>query len=251
MSNAANQASQKSVGNFASALIRAHMSNTRFFPDGPVPTCSKDAFAVQAAVMAELGDIGAFKVADKSGAPFVMAPIRADRIFQNGADVPIVDKAGIELEVGFEILSPIPPDADISTIAGCVWPRPVIEVVDTRIAGPLADDPFVKLADLQANSALVVGARARQWDGADFGEVEAQLTCGDTVVLDGMAVVPGGSALNMVAKLAERIGEHCGGLQPGQIVITGSLNGLPYFPARQDVRGNIEKLAEVAFHLSR
>ncbi len=251
MTDAAHLEKELSADAFAHALLGAHRSRTRFAPQGPVPTTSEEAFAAQTAVMAELGPAGAFKVADKPGAPFVMAPICADRVLQTGADVPILDSAGIELEVGFEVLSSWTPGADLATIARHVWPRPVIEVVDTRIDGPLADDPFVKLADLQANSALVVGARADDWDGSDFSDVDAYLTCGETVVVDGKARVPGGSALNMLAKLADRIGAHCGGLQPGQIVITGSLSGLPYFEVGQQIRGRIATLGEVACQLSR
>lgn len=249
MNDAPNPAPQLAENEFAKALLNAHRSGTRFVPSGLVPVRSDQAFAAQATVIAEFGSVGAFKVADKTGAPFVMAPIRADRLFENGDKVPVIDRVGIELEVGFEILSPLPQGADIAKIARNVWPRPVIEIVDTRIDGPLADDPFVKLADLQANSALVVGARAVDWDGTDFGDVVAQLTCGDTKVLDGKATVPGGSALSMVSKLAERVGGHCGGLQPGQIVITGSLNGLPYFPAGQDLHGRIATLGEISCHL--
>ncbi|MEL7211119.1 MAG: hydratase [Pseudomonadota bacterium] len=235
---------------FAKALLQAHRTNNRFAPTGPVPTNADEAFAAQAAVMEELGPVGAFKVADKAGQPFVMAPIRADRVFQSGADIPIIDEAGIELEVGFEILSPLPQSADLTTLAQHLWPRPVIEIVDTRIAGPLASDPYVKLADLQANSALVVGPRATAWNRTDFNTLTAHLTCNDTQVLDGEATVPGGSALAILAKLIRRIGEHCGGLQPGQIIITGSLNGLPYFPAGSDIHGTIANVGEVSCHLS-
>ncbi len=236
---------------FAEALAGAHETGTRFLPIGPVPDTPEAALALQEAVMARFEAVGGFKVADKPDMPFVMAPIRADRVFQSGSHVPIIDKAGIELEVGFEIVKPIRPGADLATIATCVWPRPVIEVVDTRIDGPLADDPIVKLADMQANSALVVGARAPDWDGTDFGTVTAQLTYGATTVVDGKAMVPGGSGLEMVAKLAARLGAHCGGLQRGQFVITGSLNGLPYFPAGETVHGQILNLGVVEFHLSR
>ncbi|WP_224825906.1 hydratase [Cognatishimia sp. MH4019] len=251
MTDLAHPAPQLTGTAFARALCEAHRTNTRFVPTGPVPGNSDEAFAAQAAVMEEFGPVGAFKVADKAGQPFVMAPIRADRIFESGADVPIIDEAGIELEVGFEVLSSLPEGADLATLVHHIWPRPVIEVVDTRIAGPLANDPYVKLADLQANSAIVVGPRATAWDRSDFGSMVAQLTCGDMHVLDGETMVPGGSALNILAKLTKRIGEHCGGLQPGQMIITGSLNGLPYFPAGQKVRGKIEMLGDVSLRLTR
>lgn len=235
---------------FTTRLIAAHEAGNRFVPEGPVPETSDEALAVQQAVMDRFGPPAAFKVANKAGAPFVMAPIRADRIFQSGAAVPIVDRAGIELEIGFEILSPLPATDDRAALVACLRPLPVIEVVDTRIAGPHADRPFVKLADQQANGALVIGQPAEGWTGQDFSGVRGRLTCGTTSLLDGQATVPGGSALALVAELATRIGTHCGGLKPGQIVITGSLNGLPFVGTGSDIQGEIEGLGSLSFSLT-
>ena len=182
---------------------------------------------------------------------YTMAPIRSDRIFDSGADVPVFDCAGIELEVGFEVMSTIPARADLTQIAKALRPRPVIEVVDTRIAGPLVDDPIVKLADQQASGALVIGDPLTSWDRTDFTRVTGDLVCGDTIVLRGESDVPGGSALSAVQTLADMIGDHCGGLQPGMIVITGSLNGVPCFPAGTKVCGKIEGLGVVNLQLSK
>ena len=234
---------------FSAALVAAYETGDRVTPEGPVPQSHADAYAVQQDVMARFGPVGAYKVARKPGVAPIMAPIRADRIFVSDADVPIIDAAGIELEVGFEILSAIPAGATLAQITKAVRPRPVIEVVDTRIAGPLADDPIVKLADQQASGALVIGAPLPSWDGSDFTRVDAHLSGDATQVLEGAADVPAGSALTTVQTLAEMIGDHCGGLQPGMFVITGSLNGLPYFPIGTAVQGRIDGLGAVSCQL--
>lgn len=243
-------ASAKPLSDFTSRLIEANETCSRFVPEGRVPETSDEAFAVQQAVMDRFGPPGAFKVANKAGAPFVMAPVRADRVFQNGDAVSIIDRAGIELEVGFEILSPLRGTEDLATLASCLHPLPVIEIVDTRISGPYADQPFVKLADQQANSALVVGSPLQGWKGQDFSLVRAQLKSDTETFIDGEARVPGGSALALVASLASHLGSHCGGLKPGQIVITGTLNGLPFVPSGCDVRGKIEGLGTVCVTLT-
>ncbi len=239
------------LDDFGARLIAAHETGTRFDPAGRVPETMAEALAVQNALMDRFGPPGAFKVANKAGAPFVMAPIRADRIYRTGDRVPFRDRAGVELEVGFEVMTPLPADATLSDLAACLRPLPVLEIVDTRIAGPAADLPFVKLADLQANAALVVGRADETWTGADFGDLEARLSADGTPLFAGQTRVPGGSALALAADLAQRLGAHCGGLRPGQIVITGSLNGLPYLTDSADVQGEIAGLGKVSCHLTR
>lgn len=238
------------LSDFSARLIEAHETGRRFAPEGRVPRTSAEAFAVQQAVMDYFGPPGAFKVAKKAGAPFVMAPIRTDRIFPSGSSVPIIDRAGIELEIGFEILSPLPATDNFAALAACLRPVPVIEIVDTRIAGSAADHPFVKLADQQANGALVIGQPMEGWSGEDISLVRARLDCNAETLLEGEARVPGGSALALVADLGTQLGSHCGGLRPGQIVITGSLNGLPFVQAGSEIRGEIEELGRLSFSLT-
>lgn len=250
MSTHADTEPGSNLTDFTARLIEAHCAETRFAPDGRVPETLEEALAVQSAVMDRFGPPGAFKVADKAGGPFVMAPIRADRIFRSGDTVSVLDRAGVELEVGFEVISPIPTAGDLSEVAAYLRPLPVIEIVDTRIEGPLADQPFVKLADQQANGALVVGRPSEAWNGADFAELQARLCADGETLFEGQTCVPGGSALTLVTKLLKRLGSHCGGLQPGQIVITGSLNGLPYLTPSVDVVGEIRGLGDVSCRMT-
>ncbi|WP_172331683.1 hydratase [Mangrovicoccus sp. HB161399] len=232
----------------AAALIAAHDTGTRAAPSA-APASAAEAYAVQEEVSRHFGAVGGFKTGLKPGADPIMAPVRADRVLASGAAVKVADKMGIELEVGFEILSPLPLGAAPADLAKHVRPLPVIELVDTRLDGPLAADPLAKLADQQVNYGLVLGTPLENWDGSDFGKLSGMLTVGDTAVLDGETEVPFGSALTTLSALANFIGTHCGGLQPGQIVITGSLTGLPYFPGGNDVRARIDGLGEVAVSL--
>ncbi|WP_138471476.1 fumarylacetoacetate hydrolase family protein [Poseidonocella sp. HB161398] len=228
----------------AAALIAAHETGTRIQPEAG-PASAAEAFAVQAEVSRHFGAVGGFKVGQKPGADPIMAPIRADKVLASGGAVKVADKMAIELEVGFEILSPLPAGATPAELAKHVRPLPAIELVDTRLAGPLAGDPLAKLADNQINGGLVLGKPLTGWDGSDFGKLTAKLTAGEETVLDGETEVPFGSALTTLSVLADFIGTHCGGLQPGQVVITGTLCGIPYFPAGTEIRGSIEGLGEV------
>ncbi|NNE88164.1 MAG: hydratase [Silicimonas sp.] len=182
-----------------------------------------------------------------------MAPIFAADTITSGDEAEVGDLLGVELEIGFRIVRDLPGDMAKMTAAQLIpylKPVVVIELVDTRLAGHLAEDPVSKLADNQINAGLVIGETAEKWDGTDFGDVEARMQAGDDQLITGMASVPGGSALETVAALARQIGTHCGGLQKGQIVITGSLHPLTYYPAGTEVLGSIQSIGSVGVSLN-
>ena len=233
----------------AAALIEAHRTGARL--DAPVLPLSRDeALWVQAAVMADLGPVAGFKVARVAGGAPILAPIPACHRLADGGTHRVRDRVGVELEVGFELIAPLPAGDLPTDLAAFFRPCAVLELVDTRLSGPAADDPAMKLADLQVNAGLVVGGALSDWDGSDFGTVTGALRVGDQVVLDGPATVPGGSALANLALLVANVGDHCGGLQPGQVVITGSLCGLPRFGPGHAVKGQIAGLGRVALALA-
>ncbi len=215
---------------------------------------TEQAYRVQAGVARRFGPVGGFKVANKPDAPRIMAPIFAGDIGESPAriDVPAGEPVGIELEVGFRVEAPLPP-LDLAgrraAVAKCLSAVAAIEIVRTRLADPAS--PAMKLADNQINGGLVLGAPVRDWQALPVGQVEAFLSLGADVVLDGKAAVPGGDAFDNFLVLEAMVGTHCGGLQPGQVVITGSLNGLPYVSADIAVRGRVAGLGAVSVELCR
>ncbi|NDW00513.1 hydratase [Yangia sp. PrR002] len=238
---------------FAAALQQSHASGQRFVPETgmALPRDRAECLAVQQAVSEARGAVAGFKVGAGTGAlaPTV-APIAAADVVASGGVAKTRDQLGIELEVGFELLKPLPAAGLPEPVQEYFAPRVVIELVDTRLEGEAASDPALKLADMQINAGMVLGPRLEDWDGSDFGTVAGWCDAGETRLLDGEATVPGGSALANLGLLCEVLGDHCGGLQPGQVVITGSLCGLPYFPAGTEVSGRIEGLGEVSVTLA-
>lgn len=237
------------VDTWVSELVAARASARRFVT-ADKPTTADEAYQIQAGVARHVGDVGGFKTARKGKAPSIMAPIFASDIVPSDARVSSVDMLGVELEVGFLMTEDCPSDLGnlpLSELCSLLRPLAVIELVDTRVDGPLADCDLVKLTDNQINAGLVVGPPMTDWSGADFGTVTARLQAGTDIVLDGEARVPGGSALETFASLARRIGDHCGGLNPGQIVITGSLHPLVYYPKGTLIQGRIDGIGAVSF----
>lgn len=210
------------------------------------------AYRVQAEVARHLGPVGGFKVANKTDAPRIMAPIFAGDVREGPATLPVPgdEPIGIELEIGFRVDTPLPPKnapQRRAAVAGCLSAVAVVEIVRTRLAADVT--PLLKLADNQINGGLVVGAPVTDWRSLPLDETQAYLRLGEDVVLDGPARVPGGNAFENFLVLEEMVGDHCGGLRPGQVVITGSLNGLPYVTAETTVLGRIEGLGEVSLRL--
>lgn len=233
----------------ATALISAHQTGTRAEASTLPQPDFATALAVHEIVQAALGPVCGFKVAARPDGPPVIAPIPASRSFVSGGAVAVEDTLGIEMEIGFELIAP-PADDMMSRPQDFFRPLLVLELVDTRVTGDGANAPLMKLADMQINAGLVTGPALDGWDGTDFGTVRGALRCGGTQVVEGALTVPGGSAVSNLALFCDNIGDHCGGLQKGQIVITGSLSGLAYFPSGTDVHGEVEGFGSIDFQLS-
>lgn len=211
------------------------------------------AYEVQSLVAKELGPVGGFKFAHRAGQPAIMAPVQRADIFASGASIPTFGApVGVELEVGFRLnAAPPPPDAPNfeAQLRACVTPVAVIETVQSRLGDLESMPAMLKLADHQTNGGLIIGDAAKSWDGCPFETVDAHLTFDDTVVLDGAVRLPFGSAFGCLVTFARMVGDHCEGLKAGQIVITGSLNGLPWLPSGTKVRGSIGGIGSVAVDL--
>lgn len=239
---------------FAQALIAARQTGVPVPADHPATQAmtEADAYAVQARVAAALGPVGGFKVACKPGQPQILAPILARDVHPSPARLacPAGEKVGVELEIGFRVLAPLPPpgtpDRD-ARLAACLALVPAIEIVRTRLSGTSA--PLVKLADNQVNGALIVGPETRGWAGRDLSGATGRLTAGETVLMDGRGDVPGGDACAAFKAFEAMLGGRFGGLAPGQVVITGSLCGLPHVAPGCPVRGMLDGLGAVALDL--
>lgn len=212
-------------------------------------------FAVQAAVAGQLGPVGGFKVACPPGAPIIIAPIMARDIHESPASIRLAagEEVGVELEYAFRLIAPVP-DTDAADfevqLRAAVELLPAFELVQSRLADPKGATAELKMLDNQLNGAVVLGAPCRDWQGIDVTQAQARLTLGDDILLDGPASVPGGDAFATLCDLARALGTHCGGLLPGHVVITGSLNGLPWMTPPTTATGLIDGLGSVSMALT-
>lgn len=238
----------RDIDDLATGLIAAHREHRRIEP--PLTSLTRpEILALQARVSAALGPVAGFKVGRDPDGPPILAPIPACYGVANGGRRPVRDRLGVELEVGFEVIRALPSAALPARPQEYFRPRVVLELCDSRMSGDFMDRPDLKFADLQLNAGLVLGDGPEQWDGSDFGALNAYLGTDRETVLAGPAQVPGGSALANLDVLITHLGDHCGGLALGQTVITGSICGLPWFSPDAVVCGSIDGLGSVSVSL--
>lgn len=232
----------------AGALIDAHKTGRQIAPPARALTRS-DILEVQSIVATALGPVAGFKVGRTADGPPILAPLPACYTVADGGTRPVKNRLGVELEIGFEVIRALPGVTVPSKPQDYLRPVVVFELVDSRFdRSDLSNDE--KFCDLQLNAGLVVGTGLTEWDGSDFGSVRAQLTANTDTFLDDDRSVPGGSALENLGLLLEHLGAHCGGVQVGHILITGSLIGLPYFPADCSLVGKIDGIGQVSVKLA-
>ena len=221
---------------------------------GPDPATLADVYAVQHAVVRQLGTVGAFKTGIASDGQQVVAPIFTSGVRASGASFSPDELwlAGVELEVAFRVERPLPdrsaPDF-MDRLRDAVVAVPAIEVVDTRLAFHEDCSEWTKLADNQFNAGLVVGEPVRDWHALDLSTPGHMLRAGGATIADGPGVINGGSAWDLLVGFVQVVGHHCGGLQVGQYVTTGALSGLHWIEKGQRVFGRIDGFGEVSVDL--
>ena len=237
----------------AQALLAARR-DARPIPAGaiPEPRDEAEAYAAQALTIAALGPVGGWKTGRRApDAPMTMAPIPAAMVRETPATFAAAESRlrGVELEIAFRLdADPPRPDAPdfAAALRRVVSVMPAIEVIDSRLAEGAGAAPLLKLADLQINAGLVVGAPARERGGLPLDRCTLRWEIAGDVAMAGPAETPGGDAFDTLCAFARRVGAHCGGLRKGQIVTTGSLTGMIWAPPGARVAGSIDGLGEVA-----
>lgn len=246
----------------AQALIdaRANNSAVNAFPAGVAPDSLTAAFAIQDATVALLGEaIGAWKVGPAApDFPETCAPILASSVITSPATFPNALKLkAVECEVAFRLARDLPASGGPYTAAqardAVATAMVAIEVVETRYAGWPVEDRLWALADNQSNHALVVGKEIPLPDQATIDALTATLALGDKVKPADKGF-PGGDPFSLIAWLANHVGTRAPvlaerGLKAGDIITTGSWNGVDFASDGMTVRADYPGLgsAEISY----
>ncbi|MFW6077168.1 MAG: hypothetical protein ACOC71_05420, partial [Hyphomicrobiales bacterium] len=231
----------------ADKLLEARAKGTLIRDETPEtgPASLEEAYEVQRLVMAGLGPVGAFKTGRKApGDRPIMAPIPARVVRASPArfEAGELNLIGIELEVAFLVHGALPrtDDPQFADLArACVSPLAAIEIIDSRLDDFNAAGDLWKLADSQVNGGFVHAEAVREWETLDTATLDVRLDVDGITVVEGPADVPGGDAFDVFCAFARLVGDHCGGLVPGQYVTTGTLSGLRFVEPGQQVTGHV------------
>jgi len=239
---------------FTSRLVAAHRTHQPLsaedFGDGPQTL--DDAYAVQTGVMAELGPVGGFKTSRPNPVrPNIMAPIPAANVRPSPAHYARDEMrlVGIELEIAFRLDDALPDRAAAdydAKLRNAVSVMPVIEMVDSRYEDLGVVSDIQKLADNQSGFGLVIGDAISDFSALNLTNPEITFTVNGAQIGTTSGQVPGGvDAFQVLKDFLEVIGDHCGGIERGMYLTTGSLSGLHWAKHGDVIEGHVAGLGTV------
>jgi 2-keto-4-pentenoate hydratase len=200
-------------------------------PEALVPSDAAGAYRIQSALAAKIGPAIGWKVGRRSSdGPITRAPLFAARRFPSGTSFPrdAFRLWRIEAELIFRISRDLGPSYTREDIEAAVDQVSVaFEIVDSRLAVWPDAPPLLQLADLQAHGAMVIGSGTVPLGGGETYE-----TTSVTVSVDGKVILEqnGGNAagdlVDLIACLANDLSAAGLGLRAGDLVTTGTFNGM-------------------------
>jgi 2-keto-4-pentenoate hydratase len=222
-------------------------------PDDSEPTSAAEAYAIQKAVIGQVGPVGAWKVGPvPTESPVRFAPILAGTIVDSPATLRSMRLAmvGIEAEVAFRLKHPLSasqaPFSRSAVLDAIGSAHAAIEIVDTRYEHWQSMSAFSILADNLCSGALVIGESRAEWLTPDLSNTDLH------VFVDGALAAtprqnPGGDPIDLLRQLAGHCAEQNLPLEAGCIATTGSWTGLLFVPrdTRVEVRSGSVTVASV------
>lgn len=218
-------------------------------PAAARPQSRDDAFAIQDAVMAKLGEkAGGWKVgALPDGSNFV-APIYASAVKPSPASMPArgFHVIGIECEIGFRLnrtLPARPQPYSREEVLAVASMHPTIEIVDSRYVDFQSLDRLQVLADNFSNGGLGYGAAASGWEGTDLAHPPIEVTADGKPFADCTGLRAGNPIDLLVTAVNLAAGR--GGVAAGTFVTTGTHTGLVFTEPGTRIRADYGRLGSV------
>jgi len=180
-------------------------------------------------------------------------PVLASTVYASGAELPLARFIAPRLEAeivfvfGGRLAGPGVSVADASRATLGV--AAAMEIIDSRIAGwriKLADT----VADLASNGAVVISSRIVPLAGLDARLIGMVLTRGGQLADTGAGAAALGDPLRVVAWLANTLAEHQIALEPGHLVMTGSLHAAVPMAAGDVFRAEFDRLGPVTVRVA-
>jgi 2-keto-4-pentenoate hydratase len=243
----------REVAAAAELLAKAWRTNIPLtgLPAASRPATLEEAFAIQDAVVAVLGEaIGGWKAGALRPA---RGPMCASRMHRSPARIPSnsLRLRAVEGEIAFLFNGDMPPRAEAYTrdeVASHIFACAAIEIVDSRYANYDAADDLDRMADLFSSGAFVYGTPVENWATLDLSNPRVTLSFDGSIVLERAGGHATGDPLEACVTLVNGL-RGSWGVRAGQIVTTGSYTGVKVLPVGSTATMQFENLgsAEVTF----
>ncbi len=180
-------------------------------------------------------------------------PVLASTVYPSGADVPLSRfiqpriEAEIVFVLGERLAGPGVSEADARRATAGVAAS--MEIIDSRITGwriKLADT----VADLASAGAAAISSRIVPLAGMDTRLIGMVLTRNGELADTGAGAAALGNPLTVVAWLANTLGGHGVALEPGHLVMTGSLHAAVPLAAGDVFRAEFDRLGPVTVRIT-
>lgn len=219
---------QSAVTQAAELLVAARRTGKLLdaLPASCKPQTLDDAFAIQDATLAALGEtVAGWKAALVNGR-VVRGAIMASRVFESGARVAAATMPllGIEAEIAFRFERDLPPGQySYEDVAAAVSAFAAIEIVDLRFRSHHDVTEQERNADFVTNGGFVRGPSAAGWRGLDLTNIAVTLTIGGEVIVKRNGGHAAGDPFLPAFALANDLPD---GIKAGQFITTGTYTGL-------------------------
>jgi 2-keto-4-pentenoate hydratase len=233
----------------ASALVAARKGSAiATLPADAVPQNEADAYQVQDAVIAKLGEkIGGWKTGVLPTGVFV-APIFASAVHTSPVALPAsgFKIIGIECEIGFRFHRALPPRPQPYTrdeMLAAATLHPTIEVVDSRFQDFRSLERLIVLADNVSNGGLVYGAAVSGWEGMDLAHPPIEVTADGKHFAD-CTGLRAGNPIDLCLGAVNHVNSR-GGITAGTVITTGTHTGMVFTEPGVKIAADFGKLGQV------
>jgi 2-keto-4-pentenoate hydratase len=227
------------IQNIAERLIAARAGRRALTPTDcsalPITTRA-ESYAVQAEVWRRQQGEGrpkAWKIGNSSDDP---TPVRAamPRVVENGKGIQAggLRLFGIEAEIAVRFARDLPPRAEVWSrelvLAAIGSAHIAIEVVDTALLDYVAAGPFLRLADSMLHGSFALGEALTDWRNLSWQHLTMQSFIDDMHCAEATGGHPHVDPLALLPWWVNEGAKEWGGVQAGDIVTTGTWNGMHF-----------------------
>lgn len=154
----------------------------------------------------------------------------------------------VEVELAFVMDAPLrgPHVNSADVIRATDFVLPALEIVDSRFAGRGKTMLVDSISDAASCGFVVLGGNPVRLGDLDIRRVSASLLISGDIMETGSAAAVMGNPINSVAWLANKLHEFDVGMEPGDVVLSGSFVKAVPFEAGDSVLALFDQLGEVS-----